>query len=205
VEDWSVNQGGTIESMDIRKRALDILEQQNENNASTHSTSSGGDTPNSTPNKIPSKSKKPKLTPKERKKQSEEALRKIVTDLVHEIDDFGGSFHKPTYRDLFVYKLFLTFPKTIYQTLVFRTQFVIRRLRKLPYSKYELEVFTRNAVGDVAWEVATPEEKEEWMKMELWVMNNFEKWKESQELKLLSSGYQKRHARWKKKQSSKIA
>merc|ERR1719232_326769 len=195
VED--TREGGTSDVMEIRKEALEILaakeaaQKENINGASINAP------------KSPRK-KSSKLQNKEKKKQSQDELRKIVIKLVEDIDDFGAGFHKPTYKDAFVYKLILL-PVVIVKHASWWIKYLSRRLRKLPYLDEELEFFTKQAIGDVAWEAATEEEQEQWITLDLWIMANYEKWREDQEVKKLSAGWQKKHARWKKKQGLKVA
>lgn len=205
VEDWNIREGGTTESMELRKKALDILaEQESAAEAdANHSNGVNGDSTASSKTK-PLKRKASKAEQKEKKKQSQEELRKIVETLVDEIDDFGAGYHKPTYKDILIYKI-LFLPVALFNILSWRIQYFIRRLRKLPYSDEELKFFAKSMVGNVAWEAATEEEQNEWKDMELWKMENYEEWIEDQEVKKLSVGEQKKHARWKKKYGTKLS
>lgn len=196
VEDWGRQQGGSTESAEIRKEALEILQKMEEEEEKKGEKSNGvGESVR--------KKKGPKVTKKEKKKEQQDELRKIVTDLVHKIDDFGGGFRKPTYRDIFVVK-FVFLPATLYRSVSRWTLYGLRRLRGLPYSQQELEDLTISAVGIVAWDSCTEEEKEDATKRELWVTKNLEEWKEEREMKLLSAGERKRIARSMKKTGSKI-
>jgi len=150
------------------------------------------------------KRKPSKLELKEKKKQSQEELRKIVISLVDEMEDFGAGFHQPTYKDTLIYKLFCL-PLSIFLILSWRMKYLFRRLRGLPYNDEELRHFTRQMVGDIAWEAATAEEQDEWKDMELWKMANYEQWTEDQEVKNLSVGEKKKLARWKKKNGMKLS
>lgn len=198
VEDWSVREGGSDDSAELRKRALEILaeqEKQAEAETPVDSNMKNGGTK-------PVKRKSSKDQKKEKKQQTKEELRKIVSELVYEIEDFGAGFHQPTYKDLFFYKIAML-PYYIFHSIVWRFKYIVRRLRRLPYSDEELEVFTKQMVGNIAWEAATDEEREEWKGMKLWVMANYEEWVEDQEVKKLGAGVQKRHAKWKKKNRMK--
>jgi len=189
VEDWNIREGGSTESMELRKKALDMLAEKEGEPPQNVSNGDGKKT-------LKRKASKAEL--KEKKKQSQEELRVVVTSLVNEIDDFGAGFHKPTYKDILIYKL-LFLPVSLFHILTWRIQYSIRRLRKLPYNDEELRHFAKQMVGHVAWEAASEEEREEWKGRELWKMANYEEWTEDQEVKKLSIGDQKRHAKWKKK------
>jgi len=204
VEDSNSREGGTTESKELRTKALDILAEQE--NASSEADGNANTTngESSAAKTKPSKRKVTKAELKEKKKQSQEELRKIVITLVDEIDDFGAGYHKPTYKDILIYKL-LFLPVAIFKITTWRIQYVIRRLRKLPYNDEELKVFAKSMVGHVAWEAASEEEQNEWKDMELWKMANYEEWIEDQEVKKLSVGEQKKHARWKKKHGTKLS
>lgn len=189
VEDWSTSQGGSSESMAIRKKALEMLakKEQEEEKPATNGISNR------------QAKKNAKLSKQDKKKQEQEELRKIVEVLVHEIDDFGAGFHKPTMKDLFILKL-IKLPLNLAKALAWRTKFYFNRLRRLPYSPEEIETMTRTSVGEIGWEAASEEERKRMLTLELWVPSNLEEWREDQKVKLLSSGEQKRYARAKKKQ-----
>jgi len=203
VEDWNVREGGNTQSMEIREKALDILAEQEKQQAeAANNVTNGGTT--TAPLKPVKKVKTSKLDLKEKKKQSQEELRKIVISLVDEIEDFGAGFHQPTYKDTLLYKL-LFLPVSLFRILAWRMQYALRRLRGLSYDDEELLFFAKQIVGDIAWESATEEEHDEWKGMELWKMSNYEQWREDQDVKKLSVGDQKKHARWKKKNGSKVS
>jgi len=88
VEDWAPRDGGTPESKQLRDEALLILAEKEE---PTEEASNNGTTA------AKSKKKTKKVSGKERKRQEQDALLPIVTELVNAMDDFGGGFHKPTY------------------------------------------------------------------------------------------------------------
>ena len=189
VEDWSTSQGGSSESMAIRKKALEMLDkkQQEEEKPTTQSVSNR------------QAKKNAKLSKQEKKKKEQEELKKIVEVLVHEIDDFGAGFHKPTMKDLFIFKL-IKLPLHLAKAVAWRAKFYFNRLRRLPYSPEEIEMMTRISVGEIGWEAANEEEKKRMLTLELWEPSNLEEWREDQKVKMLSSGEQKRLARAKKKQ-----
>jgi len=145
-----------------------------------------------------SKKKKEKVTKQEKKKIQKEELKKIVKELVYAIDDFGGGFSKPTYRDAFAVKLaFLPF--VIVKTIAWYAKFYSRRVRGFPYNDEELEAMTKQVVGQIAWDACDDEEHEVMKTSSLWVAKNLEDWKEEQEMKFLSAGEKKQMKRLKKK------
>lgn len=101
VEDWSMVEGGSDESVEIREKALGILAERNNRGAvgshEKEESSGGGKKGGKAGDK---KKKGPKITSKERKEQEMEELRPIIVELVNEIDDFGAGFRKPTIHDL---------------------------------------------------------------------------------------------------------
>lgn len=199
VEDWGNREGGSIESSEIRQEALEILAKQQE-----AGKSQAGESINNSKQGTTSKKKGPKLTKKEKKELENEELRKIVVELVNKIDDFGGGFRKPTWKDLLVIKL-ARLPITLTKAIAWNAKFYFRRLRRLDYSEEEIEVMTKISVGDIGWAAASEEEKKEMLTLELWKSKNLEDWREDQRVKMLSSGDQKRHARMKKKEGKKNA
>merc|ERR1712232_235168 len=188
VEDWGRREGGSTESIEIRKKALAILEENEATNEAEKqavvSNSSQGHGAKKSPKK---KVVGPKLTKKEKRQNMQEELKKIVQGLVNEIDDFGGGFRKPTWKDIFVVQcIFL--PVVISKSVVWFTKFYIRRLKGLPYSDEELEVMTKQAVGNVVWDACTAEEHEQMKTMKLWISKNLIEWKEIKEQQILSPG-----------------
>lgn len=143
--------------------------------------------------------KNARLNKQEKKKESLEGLKKVVVGLVSEIEDFGGGFHKPTWKDLFILKL-IYLPIVIVKAMSWRAKFYFNRLLGKPYSLEEIKIMTEIAVGAVAWEAVSAEEREEMLTLKLWESENLEEWREDQKSKLLSTGDQKRYARMKKKQ-----
>jgi len=199
VEGLSVRDGGSIESVEIRERALEILaKKEEEEKAAAAAVEANGSA-------TPAKKKGPKLTGKEKKLRHQESLRPIVVELVkEEHKDFGGGFHQPTYRDLLVVKL-VKMPFAIVKFVLWRTKYAIRRLRKLELNDEEKEVLTKSAVGEVGWAAAEKDgEIEELLAAEVWISENLENWRDMQETKNMSKGDQKRAARWKKRQGSKL-
>eukprot|EP00547_Thalassionema_nitzschioides_P007950 CAMPEP_0194201800 /NCGR_PEP_ID=MMETSP0156-20130528/1975_1 /TAXON_ID=33649 /ORGANISM="Thalassionema nitzschioides, Strain L26-B" /LENGTH=392 /DNA_ID=CAMNT_0038927093 /DNA_START=35 /DNA_END=1213 /DNA_ORIENTATION=- len=196
VEDLGMGKGGSSESKKLRDKALTILEEQEKNN------SENGDSNGDAGVSKKEKKKQKKLTASEKRKQMEDSLRPIVTDLVQEMDDFGAGYHKPTWKDLMVVKLVL-FPVVFAKGVAWNTMYGIRRLRKLPLSDEEREVLTRRALGEIAWTAATEEDQKEMIKRDLWVGQNMLDWEEEQEVKLLSAADRKRYNRMKKKGKGK--
>lgn len=202
VEDWSASQGGSKESMEIRQKALEILskQQKEDEDKGMGEVEKGKEMKSNRQAK-----KEARLSSKQdKKKQEQEGLQKIVEELVHDIDDFGAGFHKPTMKDMFVLKLF-KFPVTITKGIVWRGKFYFRRLLKKEFSKEEVELMTRMYVGDIAWETVSEKEREKMLTLELWKTDNLEEWREEQRVKLMSSGDQKRFAREKKRNKGKMA
>lgn len=197
VEDWSPRDGGTPESKQLREDALAALmekEEATENNENGAATSS-------TPSKASGKKKsgkKDKLPAKERKRQEQEALQPIVTELVNAMDDFGGGFHKPTYKDLLIVTL-VKLPYKIATGLAWQTKYLARRLQKKELSDEEREVLTQRAVGPVTWSASSDEDRVDMVKRELWIKDNFLEWQEEQEIKTLSAAEQKQYYKLKKK------
>ena len=188
VEDWGPREGGTPESKELREKAMEILSQQQQE------AENGNDTDSSKKNK-----KKQKLTSTEKKKQLQDQLRPIVMQLVEDAHaDFGAGFHKPTWRDLLVFKV-LKFPYVFATGLYWNIKYMIRRLMKKELNDEEREVLTIRAVGDIAWHSASEEERKQWVTRDLWITSNMADWEEDQEIKALSPGEQKRYNRMKKK------
>eukprot|EP00980_Cylindrotheca_fusiformis_P011876 scaffold2828_cov126-Cylindrotheca_fusiformis.AAC.2 len=196
VEDWSPSMGGSEESKLLREEALEILKEReaasDTREAITNTDKKSGK----------GKVKKAKVTGKEKKKQEQEALRPIVTELVNKIDDFGAGFHKPTWADLFFVKL-AKFPYHFATGVVWQTKYAIRRLQKKELNDEERSVLTERAVGNVTWDLASEEEREAMIKRELWIMDNLVEWKDEQEFKKLSKAEQKYYNKMKKRGVSK--
>lgn len=188
VEDWGANQGGTPESKSLRDRALKILEEREQKTDVDAAVTSGES----------KRKKKVKQTASEKRKETEDALRPIITELVEEMVDFGAGYHKPTWRDLLVVKL-AYFPMTFATAVAWHVNYLIRRLQKIPLNDEEREVLTRRAVGEVNWAACSEEERKEMVTKDLWVAENMIDWEEQQEVKLWSGVDRKRFARMKKK------
>ena len=139
-----------------------------------------------------------KVSGRERKRQEQEALRPIVVELVNEMDDFGGGFHKPTYRDLLLVTL-VKLPYKITVGTAWQVHYWIRRLQKKELNAEERAVLTERAVGPVAWSASSEEERQEMLQRELWIKDNFLDWQEEQEIKTLSASEQKYYMKLKKK------
>ena len=193
VEDWAASQGGTSESKELREHALAILAEKEKKNAE--------EVPANTPTQGKKKGSKKggkRLSGSERRKQEQEALLPIVTELVDEMDDFGGGFHKPTWRDLLIVSL-VKMPYKVTTGIAWQTKYWIRRLQKKELNDEERRVLTERAVGPVTWDTSTEDEKKEMIKRELWNMDNLIEWKEEQEIKNLSAADQKYYMKLKKK------
>lgn len=188
VEDWSSSQGGTPESKQLREQAITLMEKEDDD-ADAKSPQN--------------KSKKAlKLSAKEKKKQEQERLRPLVTALVEEMHDFGAGFHKPSWRDLLIVKM-VRWPYYIAAGTAWQTRYLFRRLKGLDLNDEERQVLTERAVGPVAWELASEDDRAEMILRELWITQNLADWKEEQEVKTWSKADQKMYAKMKKKSSIK--
>jgi len=196
VDGLGPREGGSAESIEVREKAEIIMKERKEQE-STHSDKSTTSTGKE------KKSKGPKLTKKELKAQANEELRPIIVQLVNEMKDFGAGFHQPTWRDILVLKM-AKWPYFLITAIIWQTKYIYRRFRKLELNEEERQVLTQRAVGHIAWEAASDEDREQMLKMDLWVTENLEEWRELQEVKQLSAGDQKRYNRLKKKQGGKI-
>ena len=194
VEGLEAGKGGSTESIRLRKRAEEILKEQKEAAAGGEAGENGG-------GKKKTKSKV-KLTKKELKEKENEELKPIIQELVEEIKDFGAGFHQPTYRDLLIVRM-IKWPQYIVTGLLWQSKYLIRRLRKLELNDEERMVLTKRAMGPVAWEAASDEDRTEAISRELWVMENLELWLEDQEIRQYSKGQQKRINRVRKKEAWK--
>jgi len=187
VEGLSAFEGGSAESIEIREKAEQMLKEKKENEKGETVVSD-----------VKSK-KKLKLTKKEIRDMEKDELRPFIVDLVNEIDDFGAGFHKPTWRDLLIFKM-CKWPFIIVKGIMWETKYYFRRLTKKELNDEEREVLTRRAVGNITWEASSPDKRDEMIQRELWVMSNLEDWQELVEVRQLSSGDQKRYNRMKKKE-----
>jgi DnaJ family protein C protein 25 len=131
-------------------------------------------------------------------------LKPIIQELAYGITDFGAGFHKPTWRDLILWKV-LKFPYHLAKFVTWQTGYVVRRIQKLPLNDEERTVLTERAVGHVAWEIASEEDRAEMISRELWILDNLAEYKEEQEFKKLSKGEQKYYARMMKRKGSRGA
>jgi DnaJ homolog subfamily C member 25 len=198
-EDWTPKEGGTPESKQLREDALVVLATREAAEAAALSDDTNGtDTP-ATVSDTKSKKKKElkKLPNRERKKQEQELLLPIITEFVNAIDDFGGGFHKPTYKDLLIVTM-AQFPFKFGKAVIWEIGYWIRRLQKLELNDDERAVLTERAVG-ITWSVASEEDRQDMVKRQLWIKENFLEWKEEQELKKLSVTEQKMYIKLKKK------
>lgn len=173
VEDWSAREGGSTESIEIREKALAILAEKREKES--EAAESNGESPKK-------KEKGPRLTAKEKREREQDELRPICASLVNEIDDFGAGFRKPTYKDLLVIKM-VKWPYYVGSATLWWSKYAMRRLRKLELNDEEREVLTKNAVGNVAWEASSDEERAAMITLELWVSDNLVEWREEQDMK----------------------
>ena len=168
VEDWSPAQGGTDESRRLREEALEIFKEQ-EQQASAMNGEEANNT--ATPSKSSKKKGTKKISSKEKKKLDQIGLEPIVKDLVYEIDDFGGGFHKPTWKDLFIVTL-VRAPYDLALGLIWYAGYTINRLQGKELTEEERHVLTKRAVGPVVWDTATEEDQKDMVKRELWVTAN---------------------------------
>jgi len=196
VEDLSARDGGSTESQNIRRKALEILADQNADATVAAAKAEAEKTDGMSNRQKKIAARRSKQDPK---KETLEDLKKIVTELVNKIDDFGAGFHKPTWKDLFVLKL-LYLPIVVVKALSWRAKFYTRRLLGKSYSPEEIQIMTHISVGEIAWEAASDEEREKMVTLELWMSDNLEEWREDQKSKLLSIGDQKKYARMKKQE-----
>ena len=199
LEGAGLNDGGTVECVEVREKAMEIFAEKKNKELQVAGEKGSSPSKNS---KSPSK-KKGKAAKKEQKEQEAEELRPIIVELVKEIKDFGAGFHQPTYHDLLITKVFI-WPIVLVKATVWQVGYLSRRLRKLELSQEELTVLTRRAMGEVSWASLSDVEQHEATTQELWISSNLEDWRELQEVKKMGTGHQKRYARWKKKQGSKL-
>lgn len=191
VEDWSPSQGGTPESKQLREDAKKELEESKKAAANGDSASRSADASTS-------KSKKEKISGKDKKKAEQDLLRPIIQDKVYAIDDFGAGFHKPTWKDILIVKL-VQLPITLASGTAWQMGYAIRRLQGKELNDNEREVLTARAVGNVTWDLASDEEREELIKRELWIKENLVDFKEEEEVKTWSKAEQKQYYKMKKK------
>lgn len=194
IEDWSPSQGGSPESKELREHALQILAEREKAATDEQTNGNSTTTTTSTPGKK-AKGKAKKVSGKDRKKQEQEALLPIIKELVDEMHNFGGGFHKPTWRDLMIVAM-VKFPVTFAKGVAWQSKYWVRRLQGQPLNDNEKQVLTERAVGPVSWDLATDEQKQEMIKRELWIMDNLAEWRDEQEIQNLSS--------WERKQLQKM-
>lgn len=200
VEGLSLKEGGSNESIEFRRLASEKLAERQAEKEKLEQDESGGVIASNGKDK---KKKTRGLDKKELKMKEQEELKAIIVELVEAVNDFGGGFSKPTWRDLLIVKL-IQAPYSIVTALAWWVQYSIRRMKGLEYTEEELEYFTRRAVGDVIWDTVTEEEKANMKTRHLWVFENLQQWKEEEEFRLLSPGEKKQYSRLKRKTSSKI-
>ena len=190
LEDWTVSQGGSPESKQLRQEALEELAKREK--ADETSSSSSPSKANS------SKKSKKSLSGKEKRRQEQEQLLPILKEMVSHMHDFGGGFHQPTWRDLLIVSL-AKLPYKIGKELWWFTKYYVRRWRKLPLSDEERTELTRRAVGPLVWETSSEEDRDALIKRELWVVSNLAEWSEEQEFNKLSAWEKKEYMKLKKK------
>jgi len=190
VEGLKAGEGGSTESIALRIKAEEVMQQRKDDSGVDFS------------DLFPATTKKGKIkkTKKEVKIFENELLRPIIEELVLDIQDFGAGFRQPTWRDVLVVRM-VKWPIVIVKGSMWQLKYYARRLAKAELNEMEEEVLTRRAVGPVAWESASEKDKKEMITGKLWIMDNLEEWSELQEVKLLSSKEQKMYGRMKKKQS----
>lgn len=200
LEDWTPSQGGTPESKELREHALSILEER-EQEADQLSNGTAPASTEATPSKSAkkqTKKSKDKLSAKEKKQKEMEALKPIIVQIVSEMKDFGGGYHLPTWRDLFMVSL-IKFPFKMTKGLAWFVIYYIRRLRGIPLSDDEKRVLTERAVGPIIWDTSSDEQREALIQRELWIVANLAEWSDEQEFEKLSNGEKKFLKRMRKK------
>ena len=197
VEEWSPSQGGSPESKELREHALAIVaERESENNGAE---ATNGEGKNGTSGK---KAKGKKVSGKDRKKQENEALIPVLKELVGEMHDFGGGFHKPTWEDLVIVSL-AKLPFKIVVGTAWEMKYYARRLQGKELNDEEKQVLTERAVGPVTWDIASDEAREEMIKGELWTKENLIEFMEEEEIKNLSAADQKAYRKAMKAEKKK--
>jgi len=196
-EDWTASQGGTTESKQLREEALaKVAEQEKEE---TKNDTALPETPSAQKQNGKKASKgKQKVSMKEKKQKEQEVILPIVTELVNQMENFGGGFHQPTWRDLMVVSL-VKLPFKIVSGTMWQMSYWMRRLRKQDLNDQERDVLTERAIGPVSWDIASDEDRLDMVKRELWVKENLVVWKDEQEIKKLSPAEQKYYNKLKKK------
>lgn len=187
------------ESMELRNKAEIMLKEQKEAGTAVDGS---GESNNENSNDKKKAKAKVKLTKKETREKENEELRPFIEELVKDIKDFGAGFHQPTWRDLLIVRM-VRWPEYVLRGILWQSKYLIRRLQKLDLNEEEREVLTKRAVGPVAWEAASDEDKEEMISRELWLMENLEQWLEDQEIRQFSKGQQKRINRVRKRDGLK--
>jgi DnaJ homolog subfamily C member 25 len=205
VEDWAPRDGGSPESKQLREEALAILAKRESKNSSAGVSDDAAPEADIVANGKTLKKKssglkaaKVKVAPKEKKKLEQEALLPIITELVNEMEDFGGGFHKPTYQDLLIVSM-VKVPFKIVTGTIWQANYFLRRLQKKELSLEEKEVLTERSVGPVVWNTTTEDDRAEMVSKELWISENLVQWNEEQEIKKLTPAEQKLYSKLKKK------
>ena len=196
VEDWNPAQGGSAESKHLREEALKVFKEQ-EQQAQLMNGTTGDDSANGTSKNSKKKGTK-KVSNKDKKKVEQIGLEPIIKEMVYAMDDFGGGFHKPTWKDLLIVSL-VRFPYDFAIGVAWNANYMIRRMQGKELNDEERQVLTKRAVGPVVWDTASEEEQQEMVQRELWISANMAEWEEEQEIKKLSKAEQKEYYRMKKK------
>lgn len=194
VEDWSPAQGGSTESKRLHEEALKVFKEQEQQAA----VMNGEETSSASQAKNSKKKTTKKVSSKDKKKVEQIALEPIVKKMVYKMDDFGGGFHKPTWKDLFIVTL-VRAPYDFTLGLLWNARYMVNRLRGKELTEEERRVLTKRAVGPVVWDTAGEEEQKDMVERELWVSANMADWEEEQEIRKLSKAEQKEYYRMKKK------
>jgi len=183
LEDLQIHEGGSKQSMDVRREAEEILMKNEEH--------SNGSVSDGKPN-----SKKVKFTKKELKEKEKEKLKPIIEGIVYNIKDFGSGFHHPTWRDILIVRMVMDWPKSIANGIAWETRYYYRRLRKFEFNDDEKQVLTQRAVGPIFWAAASDEQRLDMLAKKLWITDNLVEWKE---IRQMSTSDQKRYLRSKKR------
>lgn len=190
VEGLKAGEGGSTESIELRRKAEEIQKKKKEE-MGLDDLDFGGSA-------LGKKGKKGKKTKKEMKSFENAQLRPIIEELVLEIKDFGAGYHQPTWRDILVVRM-LKWPIIIGTEIAWQAKYYARRATGAELNDEEKVVLTKRAVGPVAWETANEKKREEMISMKLWIMEHLEEWAELQEVKQLSSKEQKMYGKMMKK------
>ncbi|XP_058128074.1 dnaJ homolog subfamily C member 25 homolog [Anopheles ziemanni] len=143
-----------------RNKALEMIN-QSQSNGST----SGG--------------KRIKLSKAEQKKEHDEQIRKVIENNM----DIQGAYAKPEIKDILWIQLFLL-PYTIGRYCCWAGRWIWKfTILKQPYGREEqLYIIRRNMkLTSVQFDAIETETVDMFLKQELWITSNFERWKTEQE------------------------